>query len=518
MQELYSLIQNLTSKEWQALCRYFTCFSDHSPDQNKSLRLAELLLNSKKCPDESYCCLKMYGSKKHEGFDMLKSRLRDKVLDFIITDICTDKKQELDEVDVAIVKIKKRSAQFWHLYYSRNRSRLLYSLIDEIISLAKKYEHYPALLESLKLKKTLNAWKAGSEEFDMLHAEIAKYLGEYSLLIEAEHKYYQLSMQQEFISKRNKNHILISFKDSIAALSHKVDKSNSSSVKYFFMSLEMGYFELEKDYLRARSRCLEILNLARLNPCLQRKQRIGIIYDNLSRCEYHLNNYAEAAECARKAQGHFKENSENYSIALEQENYALFALGQFESCESIIHRILSITSQSELGDFLFSKYNFLLCNALFKQRKYENVLELLAEERALSKDKAGWEIGAKVLGIMTFIETQKLDEARLAVFSLREYLKYNNKKTPISKRDRAILNLLLILERAGFMFALLNGSTEKHLENLRSQDEDLRWEPFTHELIPFHEWFAGKMKRKMPLPALKIREAGTGEMKPVLQK
>ena len=123
-------------------------------------------------------------------------------------------------------------------------------------------------------------------------------------------------------------------------------------------------------------------------------------------------------------------------------------------------------------------------------------MHFLSQEREIYKDKAGWEVGARVLKIMTLIETLKLDEASLAVKNLKQFFKYTDKKTPVSLRDKKILNLLLVAENKGFMFNTLNGNTDKYMIALTSEDKNLRWEPFTHEVIPFHEWYAGKMSPK----------------------
>jgi hypothetical protein len=95
---------------------------------------------------------------------------------------------------------------------------------------------------------------------------------------------------------------------------------------------------------------------------------------------------------------------------------------------------------------------------------------------------------------MTLIEMLKLDEAGLAVKSLKQFFKYTEKKNPIRVRDKKILNLLIVAEHKGFVFTSLNGNTSEYMAALSSSDKETRWEPFTHEVIPFHEWFAGKMK------------------------
>ena len=165
--------------------------------------------------------------------------------------------------------------------------------------------------------------------------------------------------------------------------------------------------------------------------------------------------------------------------------------------------MLSSASRKELGEFRHAKYNFLLANALFKLRRFTEALNILSQELEISKDKTGWEIGLRTLKIMTLVEMGKHSEAELSVLALREFFKYTDKKiresennaTPISKRDRMILNLLMQAYRKGFMFATLNGKSEKNISIL-SNNKEQQWEPFTHEVIPFHEWFVGKMGKK----------------------
>lgn len=99
---------------------------------------------------------------------------------------------------------------------------------------------------------------------------------------------------------------------------------------------------------------------------------------------------------------------------------------------------------------------------------------------------------------MTLIELLKLDEASNLIHSLKLFMIRTDKKTAISTRDKKILNLLLVAERNGFMFHILNGKAEKYLSLLCSETEEYRWEPFTHEIIPFHVWFAEKTGKHNP--------------------
>jgi tetratricopeptide (TPR) repeat protein len=505
MQDLYSLIHSLTSSEWQSLQSYFTCFTPHDESKSKYLELASLLMNSGECPSGKSCCLKIYGVKRDPNFEKLKSRLKEKIMDFLLTDISCDKQKELDEADYNIIKITKKTAQFRQLFYSKNRLPLLYGLLNEIIFLAKEYEQYSIVVEHLRIKKGLVSWNKGGAEFEKIDSEMGKYFEYNRLVNKAEHYYYKLIMQYEYEGNPNIKKISSFLKKAIEDVRNGYELTESPLINYRLKMLELDLYQMNKDFLKARSTCLELLAVVRNNKSVYRKQRVGIVYDQISRCEFYLGNFKQAAESAIEAQKNFNLNSENYCIALEQEFYSLFAMKQYGQSMDIANKMISSATPKELGEFRFSKYNYLLANALFKLKRFEEARQLLSQTRAISKDKAGWEIGARVLGIMTQVEMLKLSEASSAIESLRKFIDYTNKKTPVSTRDKTILDLLIGAERKGFMFSQLNGKTEGYLAILNSSDKKTKWEPFTHEVIPFHEWFSGKMKKHI-LPVSPVKE------------
>jgi hypothetical protein len=180
---------------------------------------------------------------------------------------------------------------------------------------------------------------------------------------------------------------------------------------------------------------------------------------------------------------------------------------KFEQAEVVANKMLASATKKELGGFRHAKYNYLLANALFKLRRFNEAFNILSQPREISSDKAGWETGARILTIMTLAEMLRLDEASLAVVSLKQFFIRTGKETPISTRDKKILNLLQIAERTGFAFTLLNGNTDKYMQSLCSKEEEYKWQPFTHEVIPFHLWFSEKMGKKRSYVPVKKEKA-----------
>ena len=245
MEELFSLIQSFTSCEWTSFQNYLTCFSSHSPEQLKQLELARILRQTETCPSDNFCRNKVYW-KKDICFDVLKSRLKDKALDFLLTDISADKQKELDEADYAIVKIKKKSAQFQQLYYSKKRNLLFYNLLDEIILLSKKYEQYSNLAEHLRLKKLLVSWKKGKEEFEKINKEMEKYWECNCMANKAEHYYSELIMLSEYSGKPDEKKLSAFFEKAIAELEGFYEQTKSPLIKYHHKFLKLGFFSIAK--------------------------------------------------------------------------------------------------------------------------------------------------------------------------------------------------------------------------------------------------------------------------------
>src|ERR1051326_1663048 len=514
MQDVFSLIQCLTSREWESLRSYLTCFSTHANDEGgpKQLQLAKILREASEEPEQSRCCVLIYGIKDEQAFEMLKSRLKEKTLDFLLTDISCDKKQELDEADLAFIKMKKKSAQFQQLFYSKKRTPFLHYMLDEIIALAKDYEQYFILAEHLKAKKNMVSWKKGELEFNSINKEIEYYSRCSDLYIKSENYYYKLIMQYEYGGKPDKQKIDSFLKKAITELHEENKDIKSPTVNYHLKNLEMDFYQLRGDYAKARSICLELLDVVRKNKSVYRRQRVGIVYDHLSRCEYYLGKFEQAVKDAQEAQQNFNAGSENFCIALEQEFYALFALEKYEEAIAVAEKMISSASRKELGEFRHAKYNYLLANALFKLRRFTEALNILSQDWELSNDKAGWDVGLRTLKIMTLLEMRKHNEAELAVLNMKQFFKRLGKTSTVNTRDRMIHNLLMQVYRAGFAFNMLNGTTEKNLSML-SSDKQVKWEPFTHEVILFHDWFAEKMGKKKlvarqpkPIKAIPLKE------------
>ncbi|HET7817704.1 MAG TPA: hypothetical protein VFL70_00200, partial [Bacteroidia bacterium] len=324
--------------------------------------------------------------------------------------------------------------------------------------------------------------------------ELNKYKIKQEAFIKAEQYYQNLIMLYDYNGKCDKKKVNTFLIAIIAEVGKDYEQTQSPIISYYLKIFEMDHYQLHENHVKAKDTCLELLDIVRYNKSVYRKERVGIVYDHLSRCEYYLENYKQAAEWAKEAHKYFNRGSDNYCVALEQEFYALLAMEDYDKAKEAADKMRTGAAKEELGAFRHAKYNFLFANALFKGGRYKEVITLLSQGLEISKDKAGWEIGIRVLGIMACLELERFNEAAFSIERLRKFIAFTEKKTPVSVRDKTIGSLLQALEKQAFAFTSLSAKAGKYLELLSSKEKEYCWEPFTHEVIPFHEWLKSKCK------------------------
>ena len=144
---------------------------------------------------------------------------------------------------------------------------------------------------------------------------------------------------------------------------------------------------------------------------------------------------------------------------------------------------------------------------------------MLARKLELSQDKMGWDIGVRVLAILSLVEKEAFDEASLYVHSLKKQIQRlsnlsadKSGASPVSERNRLISKFLQLLDSKGFRFEQLTDKAHEILEKLHSADKPHRWEILSPELIPFHEWAGSKFKVKV-----KAKQSQVSDFKPKVE-
>jgi tetratricopeptide (TPR) repeat protein len=500
MDIIYSLLKNLNRMEIDALKKHIRVFANDEEDEEevefKTLKLIELTLkHGKKCLDDNFYCEKLYGGVRKNTFSKLKARAKNKILDSITLDVNLERRNVLDEVLVMGARIKKKLAAI-DLMVDKGQTNVVYKLLDDIIDMAKKYEIYPQLVEALLRYKWTRSYREGKEEFEKIDTEIKHYNKCHAALIRAKDYYSNLLMLTAFTKNPDKEKVKAFVLPAIKEINNDLSATDSVNVKYYLKLLELGYYNILEDYEQAKKICDDILDIIPNNKPVNVRRRLGIAYDNLCACEINLLNFKKAAANARNAQEYFTVGSTNHTTSKEYEFYANFHEGNFKKADEISKYLLN-TSDAEHGSFRKARYLYLRANISFRLEKYNEVLQRLIKIEDILIDKSGWNIGVRLLTIMSCIELNRIEQAVSGIESLRKHIERSSKDSSIRDRDRTILKLLYQMHKEGFVF--FNFHKNEHLlEALRSLKDrvkkEMRWEVLGHELIPFHTWVESKMR------------------------
>jgi|ERR1051326_7274195 hypothetical protein len=238
MELLHSLIHRLSEKEIILVKNYLNNFSTHKgKEQEETLaeKLFNFLLREPKVPFMSDCSVVVYCTARTDAkkFQMLKSRLRTKILEAINSEMNLELKETLQEIDHESVRLKKKAAQMRQLFYSKPGLSIIRYLLDEIISGCKKYEFYAMLIEHLEFKKYRFTYKKGSKAFDKLNKEIERYGEIYKSVTIANDYYCRRLHLSEFGGKLNNEKVQKFLQTAITELKQHYEKSCSAIVRFY---------------------------------------------------------------------------------------------------------------------------------------------------------------------------------------------------------------------------------------------------------------------------------------------
>ncbi len=490
MEQLRELLKSMSRGEIEILKSSMKSFaSGQAKPEKRSIKLIEFLLKSEgELPADVKIAKKIYGSdtSARSAMSMLKMRVKDKVMDSILADVNIERAGNIDIADLALIRARKKLAQFQYLYYSKGSLRSTLGLLDEVVDLGKEFELYSSLVEALKYKKWTGGLSRGEQEFTKQSKEVEFYDRCNKAVNRAADLYYLLIMKGDFSGNKDLKKAQEFMQKSIEEMRKDFLETQSPVVEYYLKRMEFVLFESKKNYLKARSICLDLINIVRNKKSVFRKQRIGIAYEYISACETHLSNFKQAIEYAQLAQNNINPGSFNFLIAQEFEIFPLIYSRSYKRASELLKDMLK-SDNCQAGSFRYAKYRFCLANILFMEGKFKEALRILSENLDLSSDKTGWDISVRVLAIICNIELEKYEKATLLVDNLRKHAEYNSKNQNLKERDVRIIKALQHLQNNGFRFNKNDAKLVANTDLLRSK-KDCPWEAYSPELIPFNEW------------------------------
>lgn len=502
---LRKLVESLTIEE-KKLCRNFlhgfTIRGENA--ENKNLALFNILASEEQGDlSERDVEFLLYGEKNFDAFVKLKFRLRNKVLESLIVDVNIERTGAYGECSRVLHTIRKKIIQA-QIIKGRGLHDFAAMLLEEVLQQAKKYELYDEFLSALKYLIQIEAFNKNPRSIEKLLSLHQKYSFHRDALFNAQTNFFLLIGEGGLTGWHSRD--LAKVKSTIDEIQIQYRKTGSATVAFYLFSLEVHYYQEIGHFLKAGRVLKRMADLIEHHIVLFSPQRLAFALANLAWNNLHLRRFKQAITLCNDSLKLLKAGSFSYYQALETLFYAEFYSGKYLKALSIIDRIIKKT-KNESAKFRNSRREYLRVCTLFMLGRTQEVSTFFIHYNQIEDDKDGWNVGVRLLNIMTDIEQGRIDTADSRIETIRKHLKKINSSTGLRPRQRLIYEVLRELERSSFNFKDVYSKMHEAINNLRSVGDKYAWEILSPKLIIFEEWFVAKALgipfRKQNIPAYK---------------
>ncbi len=468
---------------------FLTNYSNKGKKDTVSLELFTLLSSRNKPVSNKEASIKLFGNDQKNRIRVLKSRMKNKILDALTTEIVLENQQYDVNVKTSLL-LRKKLTQAQTLFHSKKGNmKLLSSLLDDVINKAKEYELYRILTEGVNLKKQLVGFRKGMQEYELYEKQELEAIEIHHGLTKIINHYYKILLM--YRSGNTSQKILLQyFANAIKDGEEILKKHHSKNIEHYLNIIKYANYDEQKKYKKAQKVMLDDVALLTNNKAVYRISRLGASYDYLCETSIRLGNYVEASNFAQEAKKCFKMGTLNYSVAQELEFRAMLYAGKLKEANKIIK---DVTAQykSEIDQHRISCHRFYLANYYFSKKNYNKCTSTLMKPFGFKSDRVGWEFNARILDIMASIEQGKIETAYNNHNSLIRYFNRNKaEKKSLSTRNKIILQLIgQWLKHGGNKSIAKMGGSELLAKLSLPKNE---WDPLRSELIPFDSWLKNK--------------------------
>lgn len=273
-----------------------------------------------------------------------------------------------------------------------------------------------------------------------------------------------------------------------AALSDAEDfysTTQAATIGFYYNYLGIFYGHLFKDFDLASKYAKDYLKLVLNNPSISSQTRIGSANLQIASIATNKANYDEALEFAKNAKENFITGLFNELQAIEVMFITAFHKQDFTFAQSIwdmavVHPKYKSNKQTP------AKWEYFKANLLFADGQYKQASVMLMKETELTKDKAGWLMGYRILELMCAIEQGDYDIIDYRAESFKKLIQ--RQKEENVERPRTILKVLSTFVKMGGDVKKTFAEEKTNIELLQKGEGEYWWDPMGFELIRFDGW------------------------------
>lgn len=483
MNILSQLIENLEKSERIHFKKYLQLYSEK---ESKYLKMFEIVESDLEISDEDLI-LRLYG-KPSKSFYMLRSRLIEKILDFLSMDLQLEVNDERLNTSFKKILLRKRLIKCELLWERGLRGVLENMLLDLLEASLDIYAHDVALEVCLLLRrmnfeyvcrgKPINDWVKEllrAYEAEIMAGEIFSYTSQYGE---------KLSQIEEV-----KTHIE-NLLPSLESLIKQVESPRAKWIYHYTMSERR---RLQQDYTGALNDINECIQISHTKQGLVSSLQTGNFYFRKGYIYYQNLYLEEAKACFQEAIKLYPSKRLNSYQAEKYVGIIEVLQGNVGKGIEILRSLVTPKTQELLP------YHTNLCQAYlslsyFCMKDIKQAWKVLPNLEFFLEDKGGLHTIVRVMELLLIIEKEDFQMYELKLDSFRKYVKKYHAE---SKYYEQVYHFFNRLNYLSFDYAKM--LKEKSYEYLQT----VKWNPVDYEVIHLGCWLRSKLEGKKYLEVWK---------------
>ncbi|MGB1242784.1 MAG: hypothetical protein ACPG49_09695, partial [Chitinophagales bacterium] len=270
-----------------------------------------------------------------------------------------------------------------------------------------------------------------------------------------------------------------------------IDSTNSVKVKYWYYFIAISYYiGTEKNNEKGIELQIQFINLIEKEAAVRSKAAIAGTNMQLAHIYLITNNYKKALQPAKKAVETFRKDSFNFLRALEIQFWAHLRNEDLKGAEEDVKKAFGHKNIQKSAYFC-AKWNYLKANLMFLRGDLSSAHDFLLKSDELTKDKAGWYIGFKLLLIYITFEQGNYYWLESQLENFRKLLSRN--KQGNIKRAKIIHKVAHALLQNNGDFRKVKVANDRDLQLLEEAKDEMHWNPTGYEVVRFDDWFHKKI-------------------------
>ncbi|HNQ61862.1 MAG TPA: hypothetical protein PKJ62_05695, partial [Bacteroidia bacterium] len=350
----------------------------------------------------------IYGKLNYSAFNKLANRLKERILEVILFN-SSIRSSNYAERSKTIFELRKRMIQVDLLILKGVRSKVIDEL-NLIIKKADDYEIYDVLIQALYTKQRTQSFDMGLKRFEKHKMQI-KLAEEKWIAFNSAQLIFNIIVSK--IGAVTKPELYkIELQEALLQLNERYRKTYAPTVGYYYHLLQVEYFQLEKDYLKADVQLKELVKLVENSKSVYSDFRIGSVKMNLANNCIFLKDFESAILNIEDAKHYFRNQAVNLTILKEIELYVYFYLGELSICNQLSEDLI-LESRKVNSPLVSSKIIYLSASIDFVMSEFSKALIRLDECEEIDKDKEGWNIIKKIMILICRIELGEFESVDL---------------------------------------------------------------------------------------------------------